>query len=259
VRISLATAWRPRGEVGRLQRIQDRLLEGYDHLVIVATSDEGLTAAAPLEGWPRTTIQVSPQRFWTRYVAVQTATVRGTTHVHYPDLDLLVRWIEDRPVEWRETLAKIQGVDCLITGRSERAFRTRPEAIQRTEEIINRVGSHFIGQTVDLGLGSRGWSSAVARIVLANTSPGGWGDLEWPIIAQRAGIPVTYVAVDGVDWESPDQFRDEPADSETRQIAAARYDERPASWSLRVRVAHEIIQEGIAALRRPLKESDPSP
>ena len=68
----------------------------------------------------------------------------------------------------------------------------------------------------------------------------------------RAGWKLTYVAADGVEWETPDFHRETGADEATRQRAADAYDLRPDRWASRVRVAQEIIAEGLAALERPL-------
>src|SRR5688500_2351732 len=133
---------------------------------------------------------------------------------------MLVRWIETRPDEWRTTVALIQTKDCLITGRTERAFRTRPQAIQQTEQIINVLASHLLGEAVVCGLGSRGFSRRAAVCVIANSAPGGWGDVEWPVLVHRAGMTVEYLALDGVDWETPDHDRAEPADPEIRRGVA---------------------------------------
>jgi hypothetical protein len=254
--VALACTWVPRGETLRLERIRPLLADTYAHLVIALPPDRDPAGAGPLRDSPNATLVITPQPYWGRYVAVQRCVELPVSHIHYADLDMLVRWIEDRPDEWRQTVRRISEHDCLITGRTDRAFTTRPQAIQQSERIINAVGSHLLGQAVDLGLGSRGYSVRAARAVLANSRPGGFGDLEWPILVRRAGHPVAYLEVDGVDWETPDQYRAEPADPATRQEVADRYDQRADRWALRVRVAREIIEEGLAAMNRPMVAAD---
>jgi hypothetical protein len=165
---------------------------------------------------------------------------------------MLIHWVETRPDEWRDVVGMIPATDCLITGRAEHAFASRPKAIQETEAIINTVFSFALGQPVDLGLGSRGFSRRAVELILRNSRPGGWGDAEWPILVHRPGWKLTYVAVDGVEWETPDFHRDAVADEATRQRAADAYDLRADRWAMRVRVAQEIIAEGLAALERRL-------
>jgi hypothetical protein len=166
---------------------------------------------------------------------------------------MLLHWVETRPDEWSDIVGMIPSTDCLLTGRTERAFTSRPKAIQETEAIINAVFSHLLGQPVDLGLGSRGFSRRAVGLILRNSTPGGWGDAAWPILVHRAGWKVSYVAADGVEWETPDFHRETIADEGTRQRAADAYDLRADRWASRVRVAQEIIAEGLAALERPLR------
>jgi hypothetical protein len=255
VSVALACTWRPRGELPRLQRLRPQLEEVYERIVVALPPDVDLDAVGPLRAWPVVQVVVSPRPFWGRYLAIQTALeapAARVTHVHYADLDLLLHWIEVQPEEWRQTVARIQAADCLVAGRTERAFRTRPQAIQQTERIINLIGSYLLGQPVDLGLGSRGFSRRAAAVVIANSAPGGFGDAEWPVLLRRAGFAVEYVEVDGGEWESPDFYRDEVADEDTRRRAAEAYDQRPEAWAARVRTALEIIGEGLAAAARDL-------
>lgn len=252
ISVALAATWVPRGEAGRLERLRPLLHEVYAHLVVALPPNRDLTEAEPLRAWPNLILLVSRQPFWDRYVALQSAAALPVTHLHYADLDMLVHWIEARPDEWRAVVARIETEECLICERTERAFQTRPQAIQKTEQIINDVGSYPLGQRVDLGLGSRGFSVQAARVILASSQPGVFGDLEWPLLVQRAGFPIGYLEADGVDWEMPDQFRDDAADAISRQDAANRYDQRADRWAARVRTAREIIQEGIAAGERLL-------
>jgi hypothetical protein len=174
-----------------VQRLRPQLERAYEHIVVALPPDADLAAAEPLHAWPAVSIVVSPQPFWGRYLAIQVAiqaAAARVSHVHYADLDMLLHWIEVRPEEWRQILARIQTAQCLVTGRTERAFRTRPQAIQQTERLINTVFSHVLGQPVDLGLGSRGFSRRAAEFVVANSAPGGWGDAAWPVLLHRAGF-----------------------------------------------------------------------
>ncbi len=42
-------------------------------------------------------------------------------------IGLVLRWMETRPGEWRETVEKIQSCDCLIVGRTQAAYATHPQ------------------------------------------------------------------------------------------------------------------------------------
>jgi hypothetical protein len=142
--------------------------------------------------------------------------------------------------------------DCLVIGRTEHAYNTHPQAIIQTEALPNRVFSHLLNQPVDLSAGAKGFRLAAAKIVAANAGaeqPFG-ADSEWVVLARRGGYEVRSLLVDGLDWESADRHADEAADEFKQAQAAAEYDADPKNWEKRVAVAEEIIDAGIAALKR---------
>ncbi len=244
--MALACTWQPRGELPRLYQLLPQLEQVYASMV-VAVRPGGMDEVQSLNAHPKMTLFEMPAPGWGRYLAIQNALTTDPDYIHYADLDLLLHWVECNPQEWRETTAAIQQADCLIIGRTARALQTRPQAIQQTERIINMIFSHVLGQTIDFGLGARGFSQRAAQCVIQYSAPGRWGDAEWPILIQRAGLSVTYCAVDGVDWETPDRYRTEIADPATRQKMADAYDREATKWGRRVQIAQEIVQQGLAA------------
>ena len=191
------------------------------------------------------TVVAMPKRGWGRYLAIQKALQTSASHIHYADLDGLVHWIEVQSHEWQETMEMIQNADCLVIGRTEKAMKTRPQAIQQTERTINLIGSYLLSQSVDLGAGNRGFSRKAAQFLIDHSSPGRWGDAEWPIMLHRAGFSVEYLAVDGLTWETPDRYQERAADSETQLRAAKAYDLDGENWAYRTRIALDIIKQGI--------------
>jgi hypothetical protein len=166
-------------------------------------------------------------------------------------MDRLLRWVETCADEWRQTVATLPQHDCLIIGRTAQAFATHPQALQQTEQIINMVFSHYFGQIVDLGGGSRGYSRRCVEYLLAHSTPGPWDDAQWPMLLQQAGFPLSYLAVDGLDWESADRHRPQAADGDLQRTLADAYDADPTQWARRVGIALEIIQAGLAATPPP--------
>ena len=63
---------------------------------------------------------------------------------------------------------------------------------QQTERSINRVFSHLLGQGMDFGLGNRVYSQRAARCIVTHSTPGRWGNAEWPVSVQRIGLSVSY-------------------------------------------------------------------
>ena len=248
--IALACTWRPRGELPHLQQLLPQLEQSYT-AIFVAVPPEGMPETQSLNAHPKMTLFEMPARGWGRYLVLEHALAIEPDYIHYADLDMLLHWIERDAQEWRETLAAIQENDCLVIGRTPRAFQSRPQAIQQTERLINLVFSHLLGQAMDFGLGNRGYSQRGAQCVIQQSTPGQWGDAEWPVLIQRAGLVVAYRAVDAVDWETPDHYQNEVADPTTRQKMAAAYVQDPKKWAWRVQIAQAIVEQGLAEAAPP--------
>ena len=254
-RVALACAWRPRKELSRWLRLRSTLEQAYAGITVAVPPDADVDEARELEAQLGVTVAIAPKRFWARPTSLRTALETAgdaITHIHYADGDRLVHWIETHQQEWLETLSALQRTDCLIIGRTERAFQTHPQAMQQTEGIINAVTSHLLGMAVDLGGGSRGLSRPAVEAVLTRTVPEHFGDAEWPFTLQRLGFRVDYRAVEGLDWETPDHYQERVADAEDQQRVAEAYDQRVDRWAARVRTAAEIVDEALAATRQPL-------
>jgi hypothetical protein len=254
--LALATTWRPRGEGRRWLALWPRLREVYDSVSIVTPPDGDLDQAGALAAELGVTIERASRPFYARYECLQRAVATGADHVQYADADRLLHWAEASPDDWRAAARAIQATDFLVIGRAPHAFAAHPRALRDTESIINSVAGHLLGLTVDLGGGSRGMSRAAGEVVLANAVPGRYGDAEWPILVQRAGLRVDYLAAD-LAWETPDQHRAEIADPELGRRLADAYDQQVDKWVMRVRTAHAIIQEALDALHRPMVSGRP--
>lgn len=248
--ITLACTWHPRGEMTRFQQLRPQLAQHYTQIILVTPAtagEEAVASVCALADEPHLTVAISPAPPASRYLALQTAWQRSTAaHIHYADLDRLLRWVETRPEEWQQTVAALPHHDCLIIGRTAQAFATHPQALQQTERIINTVFSHHFGQAVDLGGGSRGYSRRCVEHLLAHSRPGPWDDAQWPMLLQQAGFRLGYLAVDGLDWESADRHRSQAADGALQRAVADAYDADPAHWARRVQIALEIIQASLA-------------
>ena len=105
---------------------------------------------------------------------------------------------------------------------------------------------------MDVSAGSKGFSHEAAEYLIANTSPvrAIGTDAEWPILLHKAGFRVDYLAVDGLDWESADRYRDHAASPDDQQKAAVQYDTDSQHWALRVEIAREIVESALIAANR---------
>jgi hypothetical protein len=244
----LAVTWHPRGELMRFHRMLPELKAVYSEIVIVIPphrllEEAGLEEAKSLSG--RANLFIRPAEEWSfgRSLALETALLTNGEFIHYADLDRLVRWVETRPDEWRETCKVIKESECVIMGRTPSAYQTHPNALIQTEAISNRVVSYFLGQSMDVSAGSKGFSRKAAEYIVANTAPiSAMGtDAQWAITLYRAGFPINYIEVDGLDWESADRYMDRAVTAEDQRQAAMQYDEKPENWARRVDIAQEIV------------------
>ncbi len=246
--IALAAAWSPRGELSRAERMADALRELYTGAWIAVppnTDSDTLSRLAALPGvhvftdcWPSGRLE-----------SVRRALHGRADAVHYADFDRLLHWLECYPDELRCTLDRIAQVDCLVLGRTARAWSTHPRCMIETEALFNMTFSHLLGAEMDIGAGSRGFSRRAAAYLVRRTDPAwGWAvDAAWPLMLQRGGFALDYLEVEGLEWESADQYLDHAASHTEREAVADEHDQSPEIWRQRVYVAHEITRVGLLA------------
>jgi len=255
--VVLASAWRPRGELPRFQRLFPELQLAYRGLAISLPPDVESNILDTLHALPGIEVVITPDWSWGRHLALQVSQGCEATHVHYADFDRLLRWVETRPEEWQQILTAIQQVDCLVIGRTDAAYRTHPRALVETEAISNLVTSLLLGQSMDVSAGSKGFSRRAVQFLMAHCQPGRalGTDADWLVTLHRGGFAIDYLAVDGLDWESADRFQEQAADGHSQSQAAQAYDRDPEHWSQRVAVALEIVESGIEAERREIEST----
>ena len=255
--VVLATAWRPRGEMLRFQRLLPELQRTYCGLALSLPPDVGRTILDALYALPGIEVVITPDWSWGRHLALQASLGSEATHVHYADFDRLLRWVETRPGEWQRTLTAIQQVDCLVIGRTDDAYRTHPRALVETEAISNLVTSYLIGQSLDASAGSKGFSRRAVEFLMAHCQPGRalGADADWLVTLHRGGFAIDYLQVDGLDWESADRFQEQAADGHSQSQAAQAYDRDPEHWSQRLAIALEIVESGIEAMKKEIEST----
>lgn len=250
--VVLASAWRPRGELPRFQKLLPELRHAYNGLAISLPPDVESDLLETLQDLPGIEVVITPDWSWGRHLALQASLAYEATHVHYADFDRLLRWVETRPEEWLEIVTALQHVDCMVIGRTEAAYRTHPRALVETEAISNLVTAYLLGQAMDVSAGSKGFSRRAVEFLMTHCQPGKalGADADWLVTLHQGGFPVDYRVVDGLDWESADRFQTQAADGHNQKQAAEAYDRDPEHWAHRVGVALEIVDSGIAAARR---------
>jgi SAM-dependent methyltransferase len=266
--ITLATTWHPRGEITRFTRLLPLLQQKYAAIVISfhPGADQSILdrlTAAPLSVESKLVFYVNDDWRSGRYMALNKALATSSGFIHYADMDRLLRWVEIRPDEWMQTIDQIPRFDCLIFGRTENALLTHPQALISTEKASNRVVSHFLNSEMDVSAGSKSFSQVAAQYLVDHGSPHNsiGTDAEWPILLTRAGFRLQYVQVEGLDWESADQFKLQAATPEEQKKAAQKYDADPSNWARRVDIANQIIHMAFETVQRkvPALKSDAFP
>ena len=255
--IVLAATFNPRGEIGRLQGLYPQLQSVYEHILISLPPWTTRDDIAVMSALPCVRTYVNPEWSHGRYSALKAALETDAAFIHYADMDRLLRWVETRPDEWRQTVRAIKDSDYAVIGRTEAAYQTHPQSLVQTERISNAVVSLFIGQAMDVSAGSKGFSRRAVEFLMAHTQPGRalGADGEWTVLLHRAGFKVDYIEVDGLDWESADRYQAQAADGNRQRQLAEEYDTNAENWAARVQVALEITQAALDAMQRELVET----
>lgn len=252
---ALATAWNPRGELPRLERYIDRLTRIYDRIVVTLVPDVDPAILRALDGLPLDYF-VTDRWGTGRYMCLKRALEIPAEFIHYVDCDRLIRWVELRPDELRDTVAAVQDADYTVIGRTQAAWDTHPRAMFETEAIINETFSQLLGKTMDFGAGSKGISRRAGEFLMQHivADEAFAMDAAWAVLLHRRGFEIAALEVDGLDWETADRNRDQAADRDTQRQLAADVDANPDRWAMRVKIARTIIKAGIAALTKPLSD-----
>lgn len=263
-KICLATTWHPRGELPRLTRLLPLLEEEYAWIVIVLLpGDDSIIeekfTSGEFSSHKKIILFVNNDRSTSRYLAMKKAVQTPAEFIHYADMDRLLRWVETKPEEWKQALGEIGRFDAIIFGRTQAALLSHPQALISTEMISNQVVSYLLQAEMDVSAGSKSFSRNAAQYLVehSRTDHSIGSDAEWPILLKKGGFRLQYIPVDGLDWESADQYQSQAADREGQANAAKAYDTDPHHWSHRVEIAAEIIQTAlyvsrIGQLRRDL-------
>ena len=250
--VYLATTWYPRGEFPRFTQFLAMLEEQYAGIVIslIPSDDKDVLnhfTTGQFSSDSKLTFYVNDDRRWGRYMAIKKAMYTSADFIHYVDMDRLLHWVETRPDEWKQMVGEIEKSDCVIFGRTQTAVLTHPQALITTEKISNQVVSYVLKKDMDVSAGSKSFSRSAAQYILDHCQPDNsiGSDAEWPILLKQAGFRLEYIQVEGLDWESADQFQFHAANAVKQAKTAMDYDADPKNWSKRIEIANEIIQTAI--------------
>jgi SAM-dependent methyltransferase len=250
--VCLATTWFPRGEYARFERFLPMLMERYAGIVIIILQSDDQVVMRQLSAPEFTSnsrlriyLHEAPRNG--RYKAIKYALETDADYIHYVDMDRLLHWVETQPDEWKQMISEIEKFDCIVFGRTREAFLTHPQALITTEQVSNNVVSYLLKKEMDVSAGSKSFSRSAAQYVIEYCAPDNsiGTDAEWPILIKQAGFKMEHIQVNGLDWESADQYQDQAATNEIQSRAAREYDTDPDHWSRRIKITDEIIQTAL--------------
>jgi hypothetical protein len=140
----------------------------------------------------------------------------------------MLRWIETDPAELRTVLDAQPQADMLVVGRSTHAFAAEPARLRETERLVNHIYELMTGRAWDLMFAVRRLSRRCAETVVRDSRIDTIAnDVEWPLLAERAGFSLGYAQADGLYYRAMDDF----------DAAADTHDREPAEWIRRIEIA----------------------
>jgi hypothetical protein len=125
----------------------------------------------------------------------------------------MLRWIEGDRRDLRGILDHRPETDFLVVGRSPRALGAGPRRLQETERLVNHVHALLTGENWDLMFAVRRMSRQAAETVVAESRVDTLAnDVEWPLLARRAGLQLGYAESDALYYRTIEEFG-APADT----------------------------------------------
>lgn len=173
--------------------------------------------------------------------ALRRALEEEPSRLLYCDFDRMLHWVNAYPDELTKVNKLLSDHDLLILGRTDRAFRTHPKTQTETESIANQIASKILGfeQIRDVISACWGLSTSLANSLLHIPSENKYGFYcEWPIVAWRLAKNPGYIEVDGLEWETPDRYKEE--------IKAKGYEkwlhefQTPQEWEKRIEILGDV-------------------
>lgn len=127
--------------------------------------------------------------------------------VLYTDFDHLLRWIEGDPDDLQRVLTFRPELDFLVVGRGPRAFAAEPRRLRESETLVNHTHALLTGDHWDLMFAIRRMSPRATSLILAESRLDTLAnDVEWPLIARRAGLTLGYVQSDALFYRTIEEF-----------------------------------------------------
>jgi hypothetical protein len=223
-----------------------RLRGNYAGLLAVysETTDPRSVALLGASGWDaRRGVDGVDRGLWRM---VDLGLAHPVERIQFCDLDRLLHWLERYPAELLSLPERWNAADVTMLVRTPRAFASHPECQTLTEGLANQVIAHRLGlPRADAFSGSYVWSRRAAHALSHSTVARDLRFYAEAVVGPfRAGCTVAGHVVEGLEWETPDQY---PA--EIAQLGYAAWlatFESPAQWRHRVEMAQLFVEAALA-------------
>lgn len=173
----------------------------------------------------------------------------GTGPLLYMDMDRALHFARTKPEEYARLAKRVARAEWFIGERSPSAYRTHQRALIETEAGANVIISKAIGEKKvhDFLTSCIGLSPAACETILRLPARRDFAVLgQWALALKKAGFKPTFASFDGLDWETPYQFRD--LVKKLGGIAAfrAHLDASPEEWEKRRQIARDTVRDIVA-------------
>lgn len=161
--------------------------------------------------------------------------------IFFCDFDRVLHWVKSYLKEYT-AVQKHSEFDFLLLGRTPRGFATHPKTQKVPEGALNYYCSGLLGKMLmDFGAAVFCMTKEIAKTILGKSKADYGIYAEWPVIAAMHAKNFGYVEVDGLEWETPDRFKDD-----IMKKGHARWlkeFQSPQEWALR----NILMREGMEA------------
>ncbi|PDW01697.1 hypothetical protein [Candidatus Viridilinea mediisalina] len=169
-------------------------------------------------------------------------------HFLFCDLDRMLHWAACYPDELVDAMAFAEAYACTIYGRTARAFASHPRAQRETEALVHHSFALASGHQWDVMAAARGFSRPAAELIVTRSQdPSVGSDCSWPLLCQRAGLSVGYMATEGMEFETPDRYAAEIAQLGGVEAWLAQLDSDPQHWLLRLEIARAELRSALSS------------
>jgi hypothetical protein len=203
----------PSGRLIRGLRNEITLLKAIFDVVCVSVSD--LTDSRVLKDFDLSGIHYRKIKQTGSVSARYQAALRlgledAITHFLLIDFDRALHWATTFPHELEAVADQLRSSEGLtLINRSPRAFETHPLTQRETEVVVNQIASDIVDQQVDVLSGAYGMAREVAELIEKKAHKEDFGFYGQVLaLPYEKGIQIGSIEVEGLEWETPDQFRD---------------------------------------------------